>query len=296
MPYLFPNGSQFGQDNLVLHASGRRHVVRDFQGPLSIKSVIRGEVSWIVDGRSLAVDSTTFLVLNDGQPYSMNVDAPRAMETCCAFFRNGFVERVAQDATHSLESALDEPFRVAPALHFLSRLHTDSTRSLLPHLWSLAKRCEQQLQPSSFEEDFLILSRSLLSLYKEITAEIARVPAARASTREELFRRLQVAREYLHGSIDRRISLEDVAREACVSQYHLHRAFRRVFRQTPHAYVTTLRLSRAYSFLETGRPVTDVALDVGFNSLSAFTRLFRSRYGFPPSAVPKVRKIGQAAR
>jgi AraC family transcriptional regulator len=296
VPYLFPNGSQFGRDNLVLHATGRRHVVNDFPGPLSVKSVIRGEVRWVVDGRDLTVEPNTFLVLNDGQPYSMHLDSARPIETCCAFFRTGFVESVARDATNPLESSLDAPFREAPHLHFLSRLHTDATRSILPHLWSLGRRCTQELQPSSFEEDFLILSKSLLSLYTEITAQVARVPAAKLSTREELFRRLQVAREYLHGTVDRRVSLEDVAREACVSQYHLHRAFRRVFRQTPHAYVTTLRLSRAYSFLESGRPVTDVAMDVGFASLSAFTRLFRSRYGVPPSSVPKIRKIGQAAR
>jgi AraC-like DNA-binding protein len=89
--------------------------------------------------------------------------------------------------------------------------------------------------------------------------------------------------------------LEEVAREACVSRYHLHRTFTHVFRQTPHAYLTGLRLTRAYSLLESGRAVTDVSLEAGFSSLSAFTRLFRSRYGFPPSAVRKIRKIGQAA-
>src|SRR5207302_7515948 len=54
--YLFPASAKIGGDNLVLHAIARRHVVNDFSGPLSIKSVIRGEVNWIVDGRHLHVD------------------------------------------------------------------------------------------------------------------------------------------------------------------------------------------------------------------------------------------------
>lgn len=45
-----------------------------------------------------------------------------------------------------------------------------------------------------------------------------------------------------------------------------------------------------------GRSVTDVALDAGFTSLSAFSRLFRSRYALAPSSVSKIRKIGQARR
>ena len=294
--FLFPGGSRFGHENLVLHATGRRHVVNDFGGPLSIKTVIRGEVQWTVGSRPLLVDPNTFLVLNDGQRYSMKIDAPKPVETCCVFFKSGFVEQIAQDATTSLEVSLDSPWRDAPGLDFVSRLHLDSKGTILPQMWSLATRCSRELQPSSFEEDFLTLSHEVLMYYREVKAQFSRVPAAKASTREELFRRLQIAREYLHGHVDRRISLEEVSREACVSRYHLHRAFRQVFRLTPHAYITRLRLERARSLLESGHAVTDVAMDVGFMSLSAFTRLFRSHYGFPPSAVPKIRKIGQARR
>jgi AraC-like DNA-binding protein len=262
-------------------------VVRDFPGPLSIKSVIDGHVTWIVDGHDLVVDSNSFLVLNDGQKYSMDLDAPQAMETCCAFFSHGFVEQVAHDATTPLQASLDAPTRKPPSLDFLSRLHQDSTGSILPRLRSLAERCSGELQPSGFEEDFLVLSEKLLLLYREITAEISRVPATRASTREELFRRLQAAREFIHGCADQPISLKEVAREACLSRYHMHRAFTRVFRKTPHAYLTALRLERAHAFLKSGRTVMETCLEVGFSSPSSFSRLFSGRYGVPPSAVRK---------
>jgi AraC family transcriptional regulator len=55
--FLFPNGAHFGTDNLVLHAKARRHVVEEFSGPLSIKTVLKGEVSWIVDHRCLTLDN-----------------------------------------------------------------------------------------------------------------------------------------------------------------------------------------------------------------------------------------------
>jgi AraC family transcriptional regulator len=285
--YLFPDKAQFGLDNLVLHATARRHVVKDFTGPLSIKSVVKGEVAWTVDRRHLVVDRESFLVLNDGQEYSMDIDAPRPVETCCAFFSHGFAEQVAQDATTPLQASLDAPVRRPPSLNFLGRLHKDSDNSILPRLRTLAQRCSRELRPSSFEEDFLVLSEQLILLYKEITTQMARVPAAKASTREELFRRLQHAREYIHGSTDQAISLEDVAREACLSRYHLHRAFTRVFRQTPHAYLTGLRLEKAHAFLKAGCTVTEACVEVGFSSAPSFSRLFRARYGFPPSSVCK---------
>jgi AraC family transcriptional regulator len=290
--YLFPSKAQFGADNLVLHAKGKRHAVRDFLGPLSIKTVISGEVGWIVDGRNILVDTRSFLVLGDGQKYSMDMDAPRPVETCCAFFRRGFVEEITQDMTSPLQTSIDEPQRQAPPLKFLSRLHTDPKGRLLPYLWSLAARCSEQLQPSSFEEDFLILSTALMKLYREIAVQISRVPAAKASTREELFRRLQIAREYIHSNADQRLSLEEVARESCLSRYHLHRSFTQVFRRTPHAYLTALRLEKAESLLQVGHTVTEVCMEVGFTSVSTFSRLFRSHSGSSPSSIRKIRKIG----
>jgi len=283
--YLFPDGCQFGRDNLVLHASARRHRVESFHGPLSIKTVIDGQVIWIVDRRELVVDAGSFLILNDGQEYSMNLESPRPMETCCAFFRKGFVEQIAQDATTSLQASLDAPSREAPPLQFLARLHRDPKRVILSRLWTLAERCVEQLQPSSFEEDFLVLSKQLLTLYEEISSQMSRVPAAKASTREELFRRLQTAREYMHTSGDERVSLLRIAKEACLSPYHLHRSFRQVFRQTPHEYLTGLRLERARSLLTSGHTVIDACIEVGFTSTSSFSRLFRSHFGRPPSDI-----------
>jgi AraC family transcriptional regulator len=281
---VFPTGARFSEDNLVLNARARRHVVQDFAGPLSIKTVMDGAVSWIVDGRHLVVDSGTFLVLNDRQQYSMNLDATHSIETCVAFFQKGFVERIAQDATSSVQASLDEPQRDASPLQFLSRLHADPEGRILPHLWSLAKRCSTELQPSSFEEDFLVLSERLVLLYREVAAQLSKVPGMRTSTREELFRRLQVAREYLHGSSETAVSLNAVAREACLSRYHLHRAFTKVFGQTPHAYLTTLRLEKAHSLLRRGNSVTEVCMTVGFSSVSSFGRLYRKQFGCTPSS------------
>ena len=295
--YLFPADAKFASNNLVLHASARRHVVAGFAGPLSIKSVIVGEVDWLVDGRPLRVDPATFLVLNHGQTYSMNIDSIRPVETCCVFFQTGFVETIARDATTPLDRSLESPFgSPAPAMEFLARLHSDGRGAILPQMWSLAERCNQGLQPSNFEEDFLILSEKLLTLHREIRSQIARIPAAKPSTRNELFRRLQIAREYLHSNLHHRISLEEVSREACISRYHLHRAFTQVFRSTPHVYLTKIRMERARSLLQTGHSVLETMLALGIASPSAFRRLFRAHYGVPPSAHSKISKIGPVTR
>jgi AraC family transcriptional regulator len=225
------------------------------------------------------------LVLGDGEKYSMDLKAPRAVETACAFFRRGYVESIAQDATTPVEASLDHPNRSGPALPFIFRLHPDPERSIVSRAQTLARRCSSELQPSSFEEDFLVLSKSLLLLYDQIRSQLARVPAAKASTREELFRRIEVGREYLHSYAGGPLSLDTVAREACLSRYHFHRVFTQVFQKTPHGYLTEVRLARAHSLLRAGSTVDQVCADVGFSSASSFSRLFRAQYGTSPGVV-----------
>lgn len=290
VPYLFPDGAHLGSDNVVLHARAARHKVRNYAGPLSIKTVLNGEAAWIVQGRELVVDRSSFLIVSEGEQYSMDIDAPEPVETCCVFFAPGFVERVGMDATSPLEQSIDLPERTAPALPYLSGLQGDRERRLVGRVQSLAPRCKAALAPSGFEEDFLMLAWDLLQFYQQIREEAARVPATRESTRRELYRRLLVGREFIHSQVSGPLSLDAVARAACVSPFHFHRGFTQAFEQTPHSYITSLRLDRARRMLESGSPVLAASLDAGFSSPSTFTRLFRSRFGEAPSAVRRPRQ------
>jgi AraC-like DNA-binding protein len=96
---------------------------------------------------------------------------------------------------------------------------------------------------------------------------------------------LLLGRDYLHSHSSGPVSLAGVARAACLSPYHFHRGFKQAFLLTPHAYLTGLRLDRARGLIESGSRVLEACLEVGFSSPSSFSRLFRSRYGLPPSAI-----------
>jgi AraC-like DNA-binding protein len=282
-PFLFPEGARFGDDNVMLHARARRHQVDDFAGPLSIKTVVRGEVSWRVKGQDLPVDAASFLVLADGEPYAMDLDAPKPVETACAFFRRGLVEEMASDLTTPLGASLENPGRGGSSLPWISRLHFDPQRQVSGQVETLAARCSRQFLPSGVEEDFLLLAERVLLLYEEMCVRVRQLPAVKAATREELFRRVERGREFLHSGGEEPLSLESAARHACLSRYHFHRAFRRAFDRTPHQYLTELRMARAKAMLEQGAWVTEVCVAVGMSSVSSFSQLFRAHQGVSPS-------------
>ena len=81
------------------------------------------------------------------------------------------------------------------------------------------------------------------------------------------------------------LDVRAVAAVAYVSQAHFIRTFSAVFGETPHRYLQRRRVERSMFLLrETDRSVTDICLDVGFNSLGTFSRTFREIVGETPSA------------
>jgi AraC family transcriptional regulator len=71
---------------------------------------------------------------------------------------------------------------------------------------------------------------------------------------------------------------------AGLSPFHFLRTFTRVTGITPHQWLLRARLhDAARRLVETRAPVTDIALDVGFDDLSNFIRTFRAEFGVSPT-------------
>lgn len=65
---------------------------------------------------------------------------------------------------------------------------------------------------------------------------------------------------------------------------HLCKSFKRFYNETPTAFINRLRLRRAAKFLaEPTSKIASVALELGFDSLSHFHRLFKRHYGLTPA-------------
>jgi AraC-like DNA-binding protein len=102
---------------------------------------------------------------------------------------------------------------------------------------------------------------------------------------EDRNRRMLRARDAMDRAFAQPLDVSAVARVAHVSQAHFSRQFRATFGETPHRYLQRRRVERAMELLrETDRPVTEICLDVGFNSLGTFSRTFREIVGESPSS------------
>ena len=80
------------------------------------------------------------------------------------------------------------------------------------------------------------------------------------------------------------LSLEELAQLSHLSLSSFKRKFKEVFDESPKKYIARKKVERAAELLKLKElRVSDVAYDVGFDSLSTFNRNFNNIYGISPS-------------
>jgi transcriptional regulator GlxA family with amidase domain len=99
-----------------------------------------------------------------------------------------------------------------------------------------------------------------------------------------LLRRLLRARDAMDSASHEAWPVARLASVSGVSEAHFARSFKDAFGVPPHRYLLSRRIERASALLrDTDRPIIDIALETGWNSLGTFGRTFRDVTGISPS-------------
>ena len=79
-------------------------------------------------------------------------------------------------------------------------------------------------------------------------------------------------------------SIEIFAGEMALSRMQLHRKLRALVDQSATQFIRTIKLNHAAELLiKKSGTVSEIAYDVGFNTLPYFTKCFQEQFGINPS-------------
>ncbi len=245
--------------DIVCTSGPRDRPFEERQGSASISLVLSGTFVYRSDHGSSLMSPGALVLGNAGQTYECSHGHGEG-DRCLSFqFGPELFERVAYDAG-------------------ASRVAFDHDR--LPPLRALAPvtaRAKLAVgREDSFEEIALELAGTVVRM-----AGRARRTAPVAATPDPA----RIARVLRHAEsrLVEAHTLVDLARTAGLSKYHFLRTFKCVTGITPHQWLLRARLRDAARRLVTSRaPITEIALDVGFEDLSNFIRSFRAEFGVSP--------------
>jgi AraC-like DNA-binding protein len=276
--------SSFKKHNIIFNAQAGSSRCENHVGCLSFKTVLSGEEWYRINTHRIAVRPGQFLILNDAQTYSSSIDTVGKVKSLSIFFRKDFAASVFYDRLYDETISLDNPFHNdGPVPEFFQTLnYTDA--GLVKQLSELIFSLENQGYSSNLvDERLVIMLQHLLSIHRTESKRVTGVNAVKAITRKEIYRRLCLAKDFMHSCFADKLDLQAISNEACLSVPQLVRQFRVVFRATPHQYLTRVRLEYAAGLLKhTTTPIHEITWKCGFENMSAFCRAFKAQYNVQP--------------
>jgi len=251
--------------------------------PLSIKMAWGGREVYRLGRRDVHVREGTYLVLNDGDEYGSTLQSERPSTSFSIFLRRGLADEIVAARRAGVERCMEQSVdAAAPTASFSSHLRGDDEH-VTPRMRFIHDRVMAGERSQDWlDEQAVLLVGDLLRAEHAAMERTLRLPAAKASTRAELGRRLRLAADHIESHYEQALPLEALARVACMSTYHFVRYFALLHGATPHAYVIRCRAAAARRMLADG--ITDhrlIAERTGFGSRSSLYRALgaRSRTG-----------------
>lgn len=221
------------------------------------------------------VDSTHYLILASSTasaPYTLDNVRPNIGQSklLLLLLSPAFMAEMAQ--------FLNIPFEVTHLLHDVPLPQGDAISHVMGLIPSAIK------DHSHCENLFMEAVGQVLRMLRLRHQTLMNLAHHKETTVHDLIPCLLRARQFIEAHFGEAIRTEDVARHVALSQYHFSRLFKAAFETTVHQYLMGLRLNKSRHLLELSTMgVTEIALTVGYSSLSAFIHAFRRYCGVTPS-------------
>lgn len=274
-----PDGPLLGRS--ALRAVACRVAFRGF----GIKYVEQGVERYTVNGREYAVRTGQYLLVNSTCSGSLIIDSQRDVGGVCVELPERMLDEVV--AAHIAPDSLDEV--VKPGC-FSSELELQVRPGSISRVGVLMEDLLKDPLNSTAtwrplqNELYFRIAEALVEDHRDGLRDLQKVSAVCSTTRKEILRRVEHARAVMHDRVGEALTVEEVAGEAAMSEYHFSRAFRSVHGRSPYQYLVEVRMGKAMLLLNTtDDPLTEIALACGYADLQGFSKSFKRVVGVAPS-------------
>jgi AraC family transcriptional regulator len=230
------------------------------QSNFGLITTLYGSMNVKMNGITKAIDDSGFIVVNRGSSISMALD--RQCQPLLLYFMNG----VGEDW-----NITERVYEATPS--FKERVKT---------LVSLTDSCSSFI---SMQSDAIVRSTlaEIVSLNSFSTRQSMQLEVKKKVTREDNFKKLATARDWIENNFSRSLPLRQLAEMASMNDQHFLRQFKKLYHKTPHQYLIDRRIQAARELLRTkDLSIQEICSAIGWESPATFSHLFKQRTGVTP--------------
>jgi AraC-like DNA-binding protein len=198
---------------------------------------------------------------------------PGAVHTGESADEHGFLMRSLYPTTAQMQTAVFELTGRHQELPFFKEVRIDQ-RWARNSILALHQALTQGANELECESRFTLTLTQLIQCYADL--RFSEHPLGKEH------KAIEQVRRYIDECYAQGIRLNQLADQVSFSPYYLLRAFHAEVGMPPHAYLESVRIRRAQRLIEAGKPLAEVALEVGFSSQSHLTARFKRIIGVTP--------------
>lgn len=259
---------------------------------LTLKFVFSGVQNYLMHKKEFSVHPDCFLVINKGTDFESKIQSEDYVQSLSISFDQKFINDIHRTLQGSTNDLLENPEKDCPAdLHFPETL-LPLKSNLLFNVHHIRRFVNDRYDDDHLLEEYLHHTYiNYLEIFNhDILKAEERLDALKQHTRAEVIKRLNLAKDFIYCNYNQQIGLKEIAENSYLSVNHLLRTFKQAFGETPHQFLTRIRLKRAdYLIKNTNSPIKQIVPAVGFECSSSFIRLYRLHFNCTPA---KYRKAG----
>ncbi|HEX8333019.1 MAG TPA: AraC family transcriptional regulator [Segetibacter sp.] len=272
--------------NRITFSSLSSYDLKNYQAPTySIKYVLQGTEHYFFNNRKYPVGKGSFLLVNKQQPIDFSIHSEKKVVGLCIHLDPDFLKNVFTCLTQNEGWLLDNERQFIEFPEFEELLYGDKENSLGGYLNSIASGFDSKTASVSLDENELYhnLAFHLFKLQNAIPTQGDQIAVLRNSTRNELLRRVALAKDIMDAYDNEVLDIETIARQSMLSGSHLFRTFKKVYGISPYQYYLKQRMRRAADLLSSKKmKVTEAAFEFGFPDLASFSKAFKKAHRLSP--------------
>jgi AraC-like DNA-binding protein len=255
----------------------------------SIRSVLSGYQYYKTGLADRMLTQDNYLITNQGQTWYSEIESEAEVEAIVVAFHPDMLGQAIYALYTDSEKLLDNPF-TSYKEDFVFSENTFQNDSCIKQLFLNfkynihAENCDELV--------FQQLEFNLLSLvfqkHQNQLNQAQLLPSKKKAVKEELHKRLGLAKDYMLANLDKKIEVQQISKVAALSPYHFLRLFKALYKITPHQYLTQERMKLTQYLLQnSSKSIKEIAYETAYDNHSAFGRVFKSYFGVSPKMFRK---------
>ncbi len=265
--------------NIFVNASTSNFQKKIHESSLSLLCNFKGEAICKINRRNLKICTDTFLLVNCYETFEYEITTNRLTETSNLHFNYSFLQEILSLHTTSNELLLENCNTSTEIPVFKTQLNykDDSFKALLTVPCFINKEVA--------ENNLALILLKLIEQQKNLRLILENINAIKHSVRQELFRRVTLAKDYIYSNYNNNFSMDLLAKEVGMSKFHFLRTFKSVYGISAYQLLKMVRMERAKTLLkETEFPPTVISVLVGFEEPNSFFQAFKNYTDFTPTS------------